>query len=114
MTGNNVLGYRNILAAVPLQPGEHPVLSRAVKIALKTQGAITLVHVMDRAGDEARDKANLHLRQLMSAQPFVKATKVVLGRTWSAINHVADEVKTDLIVLGSLLPRAAPGVVRRD
>lgn len=101
MTGNNLLGYRNLLAAIPVQPGEHPVLGRAVKIARRTQGAITLVHVMDRAGDEARETASRHLRQLMSAQPLVKATKVVLGRTWSAINRVADEVKTDLIVLGS-------------
>lgn len=101
MTGNNLSSYVNILAAVPVQPGEHPVLVRAVKIARKTQGAITLIHVMDRAGDAAREEASRHLRKLMSSQPLVRATKVVLGRTWSAIDHVAHEVKTDLIVLGS-------------
>lgn len=100
MTAIDLSLYRRILAAVPLRIAGHPALSRAINVAQRSQGAVTLIHVMERAGEKT-EQAKSYVERLMSSQPLVRDMRLVGGRTWSAINDIGHEIKANLIVLGS-------------
>lgn len=100
MTAHDLSVYSTILAAVPIRVAGHPALSRAINVATRSQGAVTLIHVLEQA-DEKTEPARRYVEQLMSSQPLVRDMRLVAGRTWSAINEIADSIKANLIVLGS-------------
>ena len=105
----NTLAYQNILVGVALlQGGESPAVARAVNIARKTGGQVTLIHAMKK-GEKTDilpievEKAESQLKSLQAEYSEVKAFKLVPNRTWAAINDTADEIKADLVVIGSHL-----------
>ncbi|MGF1614134.1 MAG: universal stress protein [Gammaproteobacteria bacterium] len=100
MSANEKSLYNRILAAVPLHIEGHPAVSRAINIAQRTHGEVTLVHVIEHA-DEKTDSARRYVERLMSLQPLVRDMRLVSGRTWSAINDVAQAINASLVVIGS-------------
>jgi len=97
--GNSLLNYRNILAGVSMQAEGHPAVLRAVNIASKTDGQVTLAHVASTAGSADNLKATL--KELQAKHPEVMNIKLSTGQTWAAINEMADEAEADVIVIGS-------------
>lgn len=112
MTAQNILGYRNIVAAVAIHVTGHPAVARAANIAKKIQCGVTLVHAMggdpspetsgipqDTNSDAAIEIREL-MRELQLTHPDANQIKLLTGH-WSAIVDVADEIGADLIVIGS-------------
>ena len=106
------LGYKHIVTAVAVQVTAHPAMRRAINIAEKTQGGVTLVHAIkdptkSKSGDVSNgatpEQIKAHLQQLESSQPLVHGIRLITGRKWEAINQIADESEADLIVIGSFV-----------
>jgi len=95
------LGYKHIVAAVAIHVTAHPVMRRAVNMAEKTQGGVTLVHALKDQAKSKLEQVKRQLKQLEASQPLVHGIRLVTGRKWSAINQIADESDADLIVIGS-------------
>jgi nucleotide-binding universal stress UspA family protein len=95
------LGYKHIVAAVAIHVTAHPVMRRAVNMAEKTQGGVTLVHALKDQAKSKPEQVKRQLKQLEASQPLVHGIRLVTGRKWSAINQIADESGADLIVIGS-------------
>lgn len=112
MTAQNMLGYRNIIAAVAIHVVGHPAVARAANIAKKIQCGITLVHAaggtlsptipkvdLNSSGDESTEIGEL-MRELQLTHPDANQIRLLTGH-WSALVGVAHEIGADLIVIGS-------------
>lgn len=109
--------YQNILAAIDLNEEADKVVKKAHQIALQNDAKLTLVHVTDPlsyayGGDIPMDLSAIqkqlheHAEQRMSA--FVQQHNLsdanqllVSGHIETEVHRVANELNTDLIVVGS-------------
>lgn len=95
------VAYQTILAGVALQAKNHPAISRAVDIARRTDGHVTLVHATESADSDTVLDAEYRLRDLQARHAEISGFELIRERTWVAINDVAEARKADLIVIGS-------------
>lgn len=108
MTMAETLPYRHMLAGVAIQMTAHPAVRRAVNVATKTDGGVSLLHVLEEptstgAAADNDAVARRHLQQLQETLPLIRDFRLVTGRRWSSIVDVADELGVDLIVIGSFV-----------
>jgi universal stress protein A len=96
---NNSLSYKNILAGVATQVEGHPAVLRAVNVADKSGGQVTLAHAVNTA--DSADEPKSTLMEFQARHPEIKDFKLAVGRTWAAINEMADEAEADIIIIGS-------------
>ncbi len=111
MTAQNLTGYSSIVAAVVIHVAGNPCVVRAVNIAKKIQSKVTLVYALGDTqplqaaaaiqDDETKEVTKELMAQLQLSYPDVNQIKLLTGRRWSAIVDVADEMVSDLIVIGS-------------
>jgi universal stress protein A len=109
--------YQNILAAIDLNEEADKVVEKAHQIALQNDAKLTLIHVTDPlsyayGGDIPMDLSAIqkqlheHAEQRMSA--FVQKHNLsdanqllVSGHIETEVHRVANELSTDLILVGS-------------
>ncbi|WP_443640057.1 universal stress protein [Candidatus Njordibacter sp. Uisw_039] len=109
--------YQNILAAIDLNEEADKVVEKAHQIALQNDAKLTLIHVTDPlsyayGGDIPMDLSAIqkqlheHAEQRMSA--FVQKHNLsdanqllVSGHIETEVHRVANELNTDLILVGS-------------
>jgi universal stress protein A len=109
--------YRNILLAVDLSEDSEIIGERALSIAARYGGSITLLHVVEyvpiepmgeallptaQIESELVDRARARLRDLATKLGLADRPQLVeMGTIKTEIIRVAHELKSDLIVLGS-------------
>ena len=116
----------NILVCTDLQPRSKVVVEKSVTLARKTGGRVTLVHVLnnmimhtatfpDPLGnlenmnvttdlqilEEQQAVINQSLNELKSTFDFPIETKIAYGSLDDAILETAEELRADLIVIGT-------------
>jgi universal stress protein A len=95
------VAYQTILAGVALQAKGHPAILRAVDIARRTKGRVSLVHATTAENNAIVEETEYRLREMQARYPEISGFDLIRGRTWEAINEVAAVKKADLIVIGS-------------
>ena len=109
--------YKTIIAAIDLSPDSQNVLNKAKGIAEATGASLHLVHIVEclnlnYGGDIPLDFSDIQLE--MQNQAKIKLAQIggdaaipalnqhlLVGRPESQINELAEEIKANLIVVGS-------------
>ena len=109
--------YSSVLLAVDLTEECKPVASRAQLIVEATEGILHIIHVIEPLSlayggdipmdlsavqDQIHEQAKSHLAEFANKIDVQEANQhLVFGRPDSEIHRVAEEVRADLIVVGS-------------
>ncbi|MCC4118785.1 universal stress protein [Aromatoleum toluclasticum] len=103
-------GYQRIVVAVAIEVAAHPALRRAVNVAERTNGSVTMVHALkpsplspDTARPAVVERTRSELEALQAGQPRIRGLRLVDDRPWTALVDIADETDADLVVIGSFV-----------
>ncbi len=109
------MAYKHILLAVDFAKGSHKVVERAKKMMAETGAKLTLVHIVEQAPtyaygyvgiadieEELVEAAQKNLAKVGKELGISEADqRVGVGTTKALILQFAEELKVDLIILGS-------------
>ena len=108
---SNPFLYKRILVGTALRHSGYPTVLRAVNLAERTDGAVTLVHATEDAGARkvngvARlppvlSEAQAAVARLQSDHPRIEAVHVIADRSWVGLPGLARELGAELVVIGS-------------
>lgn len=108
--------YKQILVAIDLSEEAHSLLEKAVALAKQYDATLNVVHVMDwpltgfdpvmgysAVSDDAllEEMANAVKRVVEKHGVTEAHTHTLMGQPSTTIAHLVDELKTDLLVIGS-------------
>jgi universal stress protein A len=110
-------GYRHILLGLDLSSESRQVVDRAVALRDSFGSELSVIHVieplsfayggdipMDFSGiqEEIHKQARTHMSALCDPLNIPESNRhLVVGRPETEIHHVADDIKADLVVVGS-------------
>lgn len=108
---SNPFAYKRIVVGTALRHSGHPAVLRAVNLAQRTDGSVTVVHAVEEGGGRAADgaarlpaslaEAQSVLTRLQGTHPRLEAIRVIADRSWIGLPEVAREVGAQLVVIGS-------------
>lgn len=91
--------YKNILAGVSTQFEWHPEIDRAVNMAEKTGGQVSLVHAVTDA--DSSKGPDIMLGNLRDSSPEIVDYELASGSAWSALDDIAQRKDADVVVISS-------------
>lgn len=108
---SNSFAYKRIVVGTALRYSGYPAVLRAVNLADRTDGAVTVVHAVEEGGARTFDgetrlppalgEAKSALARLQTDHPRIEAVHVIADRSWVGLPEVAREVDAQLVVIGS-------------
>lgn len=93
--------YERIVCGIDFSPGSQQALAWAIETARSMKAHLTIVHV---AESRASDRTEADLRELVAAQSkdqVETSTRIVFGRAHEQLLAVAEEDRSELIVIGA-------------
>jgi universal stress protein A len=106
--------YRTILVGSALRSGPYPAVLRALNLAERTDGAVTVVHALEPSAHPVDGvprppptsaQAQAVLARLQASHPRIRAVRVIADRSWVGLPEVARETSAELVVIGSHVRR---------